>query len=294
MIGALLSAAPAIASVVGGLFGKKDSGGETVNTAPQWLLDLQKQLGGWASAGLNNYTPGDPYGGNLNFAGSPTSQEQSGLDQLTKFLGAPGTGSLFDAASNQVSDTLAGKFADPASSPFIKAMTSLSKQNLQDSITDERGRRGARGTYYTDAGVRAEGTLQERTLNNLNAIIGQFQQQERQNQVDAGKTAANLDQYKNVTMPLQKIGASQTYGSLSRLIDQSNLESQYQDFLRQRQEKELPVKVATSLATNQQNITPGQVTSPVTTGTNSLGTLMNLVPNLLGIGKSIFPNAFGA
>lgn len=251
---------------------------DPVQVTPQWLLDIQKQLGGVVSSGLKGYTPGSPYTGNLNFAGSPTTQEQSSLDQLTKLLGQPGTGSLFDQASGQISDTLAGKYADPNQSPYIQAMTKIAQNQLNDQITQERGQRGARGTYYTTAGVNAEDLLRGRTLDNLQGVIGNFAQNERQNQLGAASTAQQLDQYKNMTVPLQKIAAGQTYGSLTRTIQQANLESQYQDYLRQRTEQGNNVNTATSLAINQPNITPGFVNPP--SQPSGLSSLLGLAGSL--------------
>lgn len=282
--------------IAGSLFGSKEKGGDVINTTPQWLIDLQKKLGGVVSGGLDSYQPGSAYGGNLNFAGSPTGQEQSSLDMLTKFLGMPGTGGLYDQASGQISDTLSGKYADPSTSPFIQAMSKLAQNNLNDQITQERGTRGARGTYYTDAGVQAEGKMRTRSLDTLNALIGKFSQDERQNMLNAVPFAQQLDQYKNMTVPLQKIGAGQTYGSLSRLIQQANLESQYQDYLRQRTELGNNVNTATTLAVNQPNITPGTMTTPKYAANNDFGNLVGAVNAGGGFGSlsSSIGNIFNA
>lgn len=268
-----------IPDLIGGLFGSKEKGGDVIDTTPKWLQELQKTLGAQVNQGLLDYTPGASYTGDLNVAGTPTSQEQSGLDQLTKYLGKPGTGSLFDQATGQISDTLSGKFADPNASPFIKAMMKVGQNQLNDQITQERGTRGARGTYYTNAGINAEGKLRGTATDNLNALVGQFIQQERQNQLGAATTAQQLDQYKNQTVPLNAINASQTYGGLARTIQQANLESQYQDFVRQRTELGNNQNVATTLAVNQPNITPGQVTTPKYNAPNDLGNILGIVDN---------------
>ncbi len=271
-----------IPDLVGGLFDSSEKGGDVIDTTPKWLQELGKQLGATTLQGLKDYTPGAAYTGNLNVAGSPTSQEQTSLDQLTQLLGNPGTGSLFDQASGQISDTLNGKYADPKSSPYIQALTKLANNQLQDQITTERGQRGARGTYYTDAGVKAEDLLRGRTLDNLQGVIGSFIQNERQNQLGAANTAQGLDQYKNLTLPLAKIQAGQTYGSLSRTIQQANLESQYQDYLRQRTELTGNAQNATTLAINQPNITPGQVTTPKYQANNDLGNILGIADQSIG------------
>ncbi len=274
-----------IFSVVGDLFGKKEKGGDLIDTTPKWLQELGKSLGDQVNTGLKNYTPGAAYTGDLNVAGSPTYQEQVSLDDLSKYLGEPGTGSLFDQASGQVSDTLAGKYADPNSSPFIQAMSKLAKNQLRESIDTERGRRGARGNYYTKAGVQAESKLQGNSMDQLQALVGQFIQNERQNMLGAATTAKGLDEYKNQTVPLKKIAAGQTYGSLTRMINQANLESQYQDYIRQRTELSNNQGTATTLAVNQPNITPGQMRTPKYTVNNDLGNVMGALDSLTGGGQ---------
>src|SRR3990167_4893088 len=118
-------------SFLSGLFGKKKTtGGETVD--PMSLLNpYQQQAGGELSnfiqSYLKNYVPGQKYGG--KFTAPLTDIESGGLERLQGLMGATGTGELFDAASQNVLDTLGGKFADPNTSPFIKSMTNLSKMN---------------------------------------------------------------------------------------------------------------------------------------------------------------------
>ena len=216
---------------------QKGKGGETVTgqpMMPDWQLDTGKQLSEWVRKFLPNFTPGEAYGG--QFSAPMTGIEGRGLDELGNLMGRPATGELFGAGRQQILDTLGGRFADPNQSPFIKAMTQLSGQNLRDATDQARGRRGARGTYYTTAGLQEESRLSERTQNALNAIIGEFQNQERGRQFSAAPIAAGMDEYENLTAPLKRITASQTLGSLERTLQQADLERQYGDYKRQRDE----------------------------------------------------------
>ena len=173
---------------------------------------------------------------NRQLSAPMTGMESQGLGQLGGLLNAPPTGDLYGAAKGQVMDTLGGRYADPQSSPFIQSMIALAKQNLSDQITTARGQRGARGTYYTKAGVQEESRLGERTQNALNAVIGEFQNAERNRQVGAVPQAQALEQYGNLTAPLARISASQSLGSLERTLSQADLERQYGDYQRQRNE----------------------------------------------------------
>lgn len=266
-------------SIVGDLFGKKEKGGDLIDTTPRWLQTLGKTLGTQLNAGISTYTPGDAYKGNLNFAGSPTDAENKGLGILKELLSSSGTGPLYEGAFNHLNDTLQGKFADPATSPYIKAMQKVFQNNLNDQITQERGARGARGSYFTSAAVDSENKLRGRSLDNLNSIIGQFIQNERGNMLNATDKATELDKFKNLTLPLAKVSASQSYGGLTRLIEQSNLESQYQDYLRQRKEQGSAVNTAASLP----DITDiGQVRTPKYMANNDLGNVMSILDRIGG------------
>lgn len=213
---------------------KLGKGGPQVEVVPKWQRDLGEQLGGWAKQFLAQYKPGEAYGGRLTTSATP--QEQTGLGLLDNFLSAPGTGDLFSAAENQTRDTLAGKYTDAATNPFVQSLIKLSNQNLGDSINQARRSAGARGSYFTKSAIADENLLRERANTGLNAQVGSILNQERQNQVNAVPVAQALDEYKNITLPTTKIGSSQKYGSLQRLIDASNIEAQYQDYQRQRSE----------------------------------------------------------
>lgn len=212
---------------------------------PDWQSAIGKQLAGWIEQYLPNFKPGEAYTGKLTAGATP--YETQGLDMLGDYMNAPNTGDLFGAGKQQIMDTLGGKYADPNESPYIKSMINLSKMNLNDLITQARAQRGGRGTYYTTDALRQESQLGERTQNYMNTLIGQFIQNERQNMLNAVPQATAMDEYATTTAPLRKVSASQTLGSLNRLIEQSDLEKQYQEFVRQRQEMAMPVSTAQNL-----------------------------------------------
>lgn len=282
---AFWAAIPAIASIASNFLGKKKTGGETVGPVSQ-----NQQLSDFVNQYLKNYVPGKGYTGKLSAEASPF--ETQGLDFLSQFMNSPGTGELFSAGKQQIADTLGGKFMNPEESPFIKAMSNLSKMNLRDEIDASRARRGARGTYFTRSALKEEGNIENRSLANLDAIIGDFINTERGRQFSAVPIAQTLDQYENVDLPLQKVSSSQTLGALPRLLEQADLERQYGDF--QRQQKEL-AGVAGSAAQQPAPI-PGY-TNPVTMENSSLANILGLVSKLnlgaLGGGGSIWDKLGG-
>lgn len=240
---AFWAALPAIASIASSFF--KPKSGSTSQNLPDWQQQLGGQLGEWAGSNLANYTPGEAYGG--QFSAPMSSFEQTGLGILGNYLNSPATGQTFQAGNQQLMDTLGGKYLDPNTNPLIQSLTKLSGQNLSDSITQARGQAGARGNYFSTSAMNQESQLRERSQNYLDTVIGGLLNTERGRQFSAIPYAQSYDQYANQTAPLAQVGASQTFGSLERTLEQSNLDKMYQDYVRQRGEQSQVPGIATSL-----------------------------------------------
>lgn len=278
-LGTLASIASAAASIGSKFLGKSKKGG-TLNLEemlPSWMKESAQGLSKWAKQYMNLFIPGTAYGDQFTAGMSP--YETQGLGLLSKLLNLPATGELFGAGKQQLLDTLGGRYADIKSSPWIRSMINLSKQNLGDLITQARGRRGARGTYYTSDALSEESDLGERTQNYLDTIIGQFIESERGRQFGAVEPALAYEQYGGMTAPLSRISASQTFGALPRLIEQARLEAKYKDFLRIRQEQTMPLGVAQSLATT--NPFPAMLQQPNTEQSNPLGNILGMITDLV-------------
>lgn len=275
-----LAAIPAIASLASGLFGKKKTGGNTVPAQialPGNQQAVGNELADYINKYLTQYKPGTDYSG--DFTAPLTGFENTGLNRLQQFLGAPELGALFGAGKQHVLDTVGGKFADPATSPYIQSIINLSKGNLQDSIDNIRAQRGGRGTYFTQQGIEEEGRMAGQAQNYLDTVIGNFVNQERGRQLQAVPLAGAMDQYENFDAPLKKIGASQELGALPRLIEQSDLESQYADFQRQQQELGGLPGQAQSFYSNNTPFVPSY-TNPVVQQNNTLGNILNMISKL--------------
>lgn len=201
---------------------------------PDFQLETGKNLSALINRYLQQYQPGQEYTG--DFVAGLSDAEKTGQSQLADLLASPDTGELYDASKRNVLDTLGGRYADPSQSPFIRSMINLSKMNLQDEIDTSRRSAGARGTYFSKSAIQDEGRLRERTQNNLNSLVGQYIDNERNRQTNAVQQALNLEKYGTLDVPLSKIDAASTYGSLPRVVQQAQLEAQYQDFVRQQNE----------------------------------------------------------
>jgi hypothetical protein len=272
-----------IGTVVGGSLGalggfsskKKNQTISPEQMMPEWQKNLGSQLGSWVSNNLGNYTPGQAYTGsmpNLQMSGL----ENLGTDLATKF--AQGNmGELFGAGKQQILDTLGGKYANANTSPYIQSLSNLSKINLQDALDQTRASRGALGNYYSTQTVKGEGDVANKSQAQLNSLIGQWMQNERQNQLGAASTAANMGQWETMA-PMQ---AAFQYGGLQRTIDQADYENRYRDFERQRSElSQLP---GMALQTYQSNPMYGfmGMNAPQS---NASGDLMSLLGGASGQG----------
>jgi hypothetical protein len=226
---------------------------------------------------MPNFQPGKEFGG--DFVAGLTDIEKGSLTGLGTFLDAPNVGKLFGVSKQNLIDTIGGRFADPNESPFIKSAINLSKINLRDAIDSARARRGGRGTFFTSEGIEEEGRLTNQSLANLDAVIGNFINQERGRQISSIPLALQADLSENIDIPLQKLGAAQSLGSLSRVVEQARLEAEHQDFLRKQRELGGVVDVGLGVLGPNKAVTPG-FTTPITEQNNSLGNILEIISQL--------------
>ncbi len=284
-----MAAIPGFASALGGLFGKSNKKGSTFSQVPmqsQGQQQLGDQLSKYFSSmfgqggGLANYQPGQAYTGQLS-AGA-TGAENNAQALLQKYMQGSGTGDLFKQASGQISDTLSGKYSNPITSPYIQAMSDLSNRNLSGQIDQSRAGAGARGNFFSSQAAQGENRLRGDSQANLNAVIGDWTNQERGRQFDAASIGKQFDEYQNQTIPLNQINAGSTYGALGRNLQQADYERQYQDFLRQRGEQSGAIGQAQQHFG--QNVPYGNMTSqePDYQTNNTFGSIMDILGKLNG------------
>jgi hypothetical protein len=216
--------------------GKQQSPVQSTPTGTAGQQQVGTQLADFFQKHLARFTPGAAFQGPLSIT-DPTATERTGIQQLSQFLSSPNTGPLFQAGAQQLRDTLAGRFADPATSPFIQSQTALNRLNTQDALDATRRSAGSRGAFFSRSAMNAEQQLQNRSLANLQATIGDFQERERGRQFAAAPIAQQFDQFQRFMAPLAKLeAASSGLSGLTRTLEQASLERNYQDFVRQRNE----------------------------------------------------------
>lgn len=192
----------------------------------QFLSDFVSKYGG-------QYQPGKAY--DQPFTAPVSSFERQGLDQfLPQYLNAPDVSGNLNDARTFLNKTITGGF-DPGTSAYYQALRSTAQYNRGQAIKDTNADLGARGKFFSSEAVNKYGDINAQTTNSLNSSMAELADRERNRSMSAVPYATSLEDYIS-KIPLQKTAATQTYGSLPRLLEQNDLESMYQDFIRKQDE----------------------------------------------------------
>lgn len=229
-------------TIFGGYKGWTEGEEHTIEQTPL-MTDAQKNaetdLLKFYQKYLPMYEPGKEYSG-LSTMMTPTSQETQGLNRLTKYLDQGDNESL-GLASGVVNKTLSGGY-DPYSSTYYDSMKRQIKEEQGKSLAEAKRSAAKYGYRSSSSENKALADVHTKTSNRLSDLIAQIAENERTRQLSAVpyglQVASAYDQ-----SALNKIGASQQYGGLSRLMQNVG----YQDFLRKQQEYTAPLSVAQGL-----------------------------------------------
>lgn len=197
----------------------------------------QRQLGtsflSSLQRGVSDFTPGEAFQGSLDVGLS--NEEQLGLNKLNKFAGIDLSGNeAFQAGRKNILGTLAGSF-DPRTSDSFKSVRAEIEREKQKAIAGARRGASVRGDFRSTGSQRVEGDILTDTTNKVNTILAQLASKERDRQVQAANQALTIGQFEQEE-PLRQAKALTSIGSLSRLVEESNLARTLEDFQRQRRE----------------------------------------------------------
>lgn len=215
-----------------GFFNKTSTTTKLEPMKEKWQLDTGEAIAKMAQKGIAKYDPGVGYSG--KFTAGNTPFEKQSLDILNQYMGDPNRQALLGAGQQQLLDTMSGKFMDPSQSPYLKAMERIGKRQLGEQIDVSRRARGAGPNFFHTQTGAEEGKLRGNYLDTLAAITGKFmgdeRTQERTRGLEAARSAIGAGD------PLKAIGAGQSFGALNRVINQSDMDKRYQDWLEGRNE----------------------------------------------------------
>jgi len=223
------SALGAGASAIWGNKGKKT---ELQSDKPAWASEGGQALSSWAQKYLSQYEPGKAYGG--QFTAPMSGAETKSMAWLDQYLSKQGPGEMYGLAEDELKKTMTGGY-DPYTSQYYQAMRQGSKYELEDALNQARRTQGARGSYFTESARAEEDEIRAKGTNYLMQLLGSLSETERERKWQGVGKAMELEKY-GEALPLAKAEAGQTLGALPRLLEQSDLEKQYQDFVRKQEE----------------------------------------------------------
>lgn len=236
-----------------GLFSQTVTAPQTFDSRTQEKKGIDQFLANFVSTYGKQYQPGVGYAGDFTAGLSPF--EGRGLNEfLTQYLNAPGVTPNLAASQDMLGKTLTGGF-DPGTSQYYQALRDEAQRNRGLAIKDTNADLGGRGKFFSSEALNKYGDINANTQIGLDKTMAELADRERNRQFQAVPLAANLEQYLS-GIPLQKAQAATTIGSIPRMLEQQDLESLYQDFLR-RQGENKGVLTAGQGVTGNLDVIPG-------------------------------------
>ena len=266
--GAMLGTAAA--GAVGSLFGKKKTQQVPLETAEQRAA--RQKLMGFANTGkFNDFTAGAevPLGyGDYGMTGIE-GQGQSALQDLLN-QGLPSQYAAGDAA---LADYLKTDPTDVAAQydPF---KTQVQRQISESNRALKRNAGFAGNLYSTDT-IRNMGDIEARGNETLTSELARLTDSALNRRLQAIPLAYQSGEAQQAAK-LAQIQASQQYGGLTRQLNDASIKARDAEILRRRQELQLPIQAAQTVAGQQSNFgVPSINTSPY-------GDLLGLVGQIGG------------
>lgn len=263
-----------------GLFSKSKG----VSLPPEAFPGQRKMVGTMAEAAKPGALrrigrAGEPYKGPLVAALSEF--EETGLAGLKDWLGTelPTEGVMYKSAADEILKTLSGEEYDPVHGKYYQAYRTGVMRELEEAKDRLAARASAGDKLFGGGRIATEGEMEESALGDLALVLGQLTERERERRLGAVPQALELTEY-GERAPLGRVAASQMYGALPRLIEQAEMDAEYQEWMRALNDMGIALDVATGLAT----YSPGAV---VTGGSKSwvqdVAGIMGLVGGIGGL-----------
>lgn len=233
------TALPAVAS----LFGKKKKQKQVPLETPEQRAARQALLGFSQTGRFGDFQAGAeiPLGyGDFN----PTDIEQSGLSNLQNLLtsGIPDNFRLGDEA---LRDLLATS-PEAIQSQFDPFKAQVERQ-IRDADTNLRRNAGFTGNLYSTNTIRGLGDIEARGQETLTSHLANLTNQALDRRLQAIPLAFQSARGQE-DIRLGRIDASQRFGGLTRQLNDASIRSRDNELLRRRQELQLPIQAAQTVA----------------------------------------------
>lgn len=263
-------AAPAIASVAGGLFGKKKTSQVPLETEEQRAARMK--LMDFVNTGtLGKFTAGDEVP--LNYGDfDATGLEQTGLSELQKLLGG-GIPEQFRMGDDALRSFLTIN-PDEIQAQFDPFKAQVERQ-IRDSNTNLKRNAGFAGNLYSTNTIRGLGDIEARGNETLTSQLANLTNDALGRRMQAIPLAYQSGQAQEA-LGLGRVDASQRYGGLIRQLNDASIKARDAELLRRRAELQLPINAAQTVAGG-----PPQFGIP-SVETNPLQDLLELVGQIGG------------
>lgn len=242
MLGAIAAAAaPSIISAIAGA-GNRKLKQQPLETPEQ--RSARERLMGFATTGrYGDFTAGEsvPLGyGDFNV----TAPEQQGLSTLQGILqgGIPQQFRMGDEALQDFLQTSPGAI-ESQFNPF-KAQV---ERQIRDSNTNLKRNAGFAGNLYSTNTIKGLGDIEARGNETLTAQLANLTNEALNRRLQAIPLAYQSGEAQQA-LGLQQVGASQQYGALTRQLNDASIKSRDAELLRRRQELQLPIQAAQTVA----------------------------------------------
>lgn len=228
------------------------------------------------------YTAGQQYGGPFgNFEMSDL--ERFSQSRLTDLLssGAPRSFALGESALEDLLTT--DKYDPLKSGGAYDLMQGTMDRQIRDATTAAKRNAAYQGNLYSSDAVRQLGDVQAKGVEAKNSLLGSLYQNYIGQRLSAIPQALGAGTASE-EMALNRINAGYSAGALPRNLNTAKAQAEYQDFLRQRAEKQGQLTTLSGLSSSNANWGVPSLTLPGQSGWEKL----------LDIGAKILPSAFKA
>jgi hypothetical protein len=239
------AAIPAVASLAGSLLtkGKKQTQQQVPLETPE-QAEARRALLDFSKTGrFGDFSAGAELGlGYGDFA--PTGIEKTGLSSLQNLLGS-GIPSQFRLGDEALQDLLAtGPEAIEAQFSPFKTLVDRSTQESTDAF---KRASAYGGNLYSTAAMRGLGDIQTRSNETLTAELARLTNESLNRRLQAIPLAYQSGAAQEA-IGMGRIGASQQYGGRTRQLNDASIKARDAELLRRRQELQLPIQAAQTVA----------------------------------------------
>lgn len=208
--------------------------------------------------------PGPVYKGETTAPITPL--ETQSLSKVQDYANQ-GPNATIGAGEKQIQDTLNGNY-DPQTSVYYQAMKAAAAQNLTDTNKSIASDAAGSGRYFSGSRIKQQSRAATDQATNLNAILGQEADNERNRQISVLPQALAYGQ-SDQALPLQQASALQTIGALPRTLQQNTDNAALENFYKSQYDYPLsilqliagvqapPTQTVTPQNSSLQNITQG-------------------------------------